>query len=115
MNKYKFKKTWDEMGDGEKLACIRYFPEKAKQDDDWDIRLAAYLELGFTEEAMGQVSLEALQASVQRLIDFANQNRQKIILLTKVGCGIAGFVEDAIKEHFREAPANIIKPKEWYA
>ena len=70
---------------------------------------------GKIAEAMGQVSLEALQASVQRLIDFANQNRQKIILLTKVGCGIAGFDEDEIKEHFREAPANIIKPKEWYA
>ena len=67
------------------------------------------------DEAMGQVSQEALQVSAQRLIDFANQNRQKIILLTKVGCGIAGFDEDEIKEHFREAPANIIKPKEWYA
>lgn len=66
------------------------------------------------DEAMGQVSQEALQVSAQRLIDFANQNRQKIILLTKVGCGIAGFDEDEIKEHFREAPANIIKPKEWY-
>ncbi len=66
------------------------------------------------DEAMGQVSLEALQASVQRLIDFANQNRQKTILLTKVGCGIARFVEEEIKKLFLENPANIVKPKEWY-
>ncbi len=35
MKKYKFKKKCDEMINEEKLACIRYFPEEAKQDKDW--------------------------------------------------------------------------------
>ncbi len=51
MNKYKLKKTWDEMTKDEKLFCMLHFPEKAKGDKDWIIRLEAYRALGFTEEA----------------------------------------------------------------
>jgi len=51
MKQYNFKKTWDEMDDEEKLACVTYFPEEAKGDKDSSIRLEAYQALGFTEEA----------------------------------------------------------------
>ena len=51
MKEYKFKKKWDEMTKDEKLVCIRYFPEEAKGDKDWIIRLEAYRKLGYTEEA----------------------------------------------------------------
>jgi hypothetical protein len=47
----------------EKLACISLFPEKAKKDKDWKIRLSAYRALGFDEDAKKdehrQIRLEA--------------------------------------------------------
>ncbi len=33
--------------------------------------------------------------------------------LTKVGCGIAGFDEDYMKQFFRDMPDNVIKPEGW--
>ncbi len=33
--------------------------------------------------------------------------------LTKVGCGIAGFDEDYMKQFFKDMPDNVIKPKGW--
>lgn len=34
-------------------------------------------------------------------------------LLTKVGCDIAGYGEDYMKNLFRDAPKNVVKPKGW--
>jgi hypothetical protein len=34
-------------------------------------------------------------------------------VLTKVGCGIAGFTEDEIRPLFKNAPANVILPEDW--
>lgn len=65
------------------------------------------------DESMQKVTEEQLKESVKRLIDFAHNKSSNIILLTKVGCGIAGFDEDEIKEYFKDLPANIIKPKGW--
>lgn len=33
--------------------------------------------------------------------------------LTKVGCGIAGFTEDYMKQFFKNTPSNVIKPAGW--
>ena len=65
------------------------------------------------DKDMHQVTEIQLQQSVQKLISFANNSTGSIILLTKVGCGIAGFKEKDIKEYFKDLPANIIKPKGW--
>lgn len=34
-------------------------------------------------------------------------------LLTKVGCGLANYSEDYMKNLFRDAPSNVVKPKGW--
>ena len=61
MRQYKFRKTWDEMSDEEKLTCITYFPKEAKQDKDRFIRLKAYRALGYTEEAKQDESWDIRQ------------------------------------------------------
>ncbi len=38
---------------------------------------------------------------------------KSIFLLTKVGCGLAGYVENDMKRLFQSPPTNIIKPKDW--
>lgn len=42
----------------EKLACISLYPEEAKKDEDWYIRLETYRALGFTEEALKDENLD---------------------------------------------------------
>ncbi len=52
-------------------------------------------------------------ASKQKLFRIAEENPDKEFLLTKVGCGIAGYDEDWVKTCFYGAPKNIIKPEDW--
>ncbi len=51
--------------------------------------------------------------SARKLSNCANDNPNKVFLLTKVGCGIAGFSEDYMKSLFTGMPNNVVKPKEW--
>jgi hypothetical protein len=62
---------------------------------------------------MNKLGIEDLKIHVQNLFKCANENCGKIFLLTKVGCGIAGYDEKFMIDLFRNSPANIIKPKNW--
>lgn len=55
----------------------------------------------------------ALEAARDRLYATARALPEKEFLLTKVGCGIAGYPEEDMKALFTNAPDNIIKPEEW--
>lgn len=67
------------------------------------------------DKNMNKRSINNLKQSVDRLIICANKHRTKTFLLTKVGCGIAGFDENEMKQLFDrpDMPANIIKPVGW--
>jgi hypothetical protein len=56
---------------------------------------------------------EELKESVNKLWLCCVENCDKQLLLTKVGCGIAGFSEEYIKSLFELFPNNLIKPKDW--
>ena len=58
-------------------------------------------------------SVEEIKPFVEQFIQTANLLPARTFLLTKVGCGIAGFSEDEIKPLFDDAPANVIKPEGW--
>jgi len=60
-----------------------------------------------------KVSRASLEASRDRLFAAALQHPDKTFLLTKVGCGIAGFTEDEIRPLFTSAPANVVLPEDW--
>ena len=60
-----------------------------------------------------KVSRGSLEASRDRFFATARQHPDKTFLLTKVGCGIAGFTEDEIRPLFENAPANVILPEDW--
>jgi hypothetical protein len=60
-----------------------------------------------------KVSRASLETSRDRFFATARHNPEKTFLLTKVGCGIAGFTEDEIRPLFRGAPANVILPEDW--
>jgi len=58
-------------------------------------------------------SRNKLRTSVYKLYLTCKQNPEKQFLLTKVGCGIAGFSEEYMKKLFRNAPSNLLKPENW--
>jgi hypothetical protein len=56
--------------------------------------------------------------AIGRFITFAVDHPQSTFLLTKVGCGIAGYAEPEVIAMFRQAtpngwPANLIPPEGW--
>jgi hypothetical protein len=58
---------------------------------------------------------EELIYSIINLIMCAKIKKNKVFLLTKVGCGIAGYKEEYIKTLFnnKDLPKNIILPRGW--
>ena len=66
------------------------------------------------DNKMKKVSKKALEESKEKLYQCAIDNPQKEFLVTKVGCGIAGFKEEEIKQVFKgDKPKNIVLPKGW--
>lgn len=57
--------------------------------------------------------VRGLEAARDRLAATARALPEKTFLLTKVGCGIAGYDEDEIKALFSDMPSNIVKPLGW--
>jgi hypothetical protein len=68
------------------------------------------------DKNMKKVSDGEFKNSIQKLINSANENTTKIFLVTKVGCGIAGFTEEKVKAMFKtfkgKLSANLILPWE---
>jgi len=60
-----------------------------------------------------KVSDERLKREVFRLYNTCECNPDKEFLLTKVGCGIAGFEEGYIKSLFTNPPKNLVLPDDW--
>ena len=60
-----------------------------------------------------KVSNTRLHASRLKLYECAERHPDKEFLLTKVGCGIAGFPEEKMRKLFANAPKNITKPRGW--
>ena len=62
-----------------------------------------------------QGGVETIKPYVDEFIAFAKNNPNLVFLVTKIGCGIAGFTEQEIAPLFREAMNvdNIVLPKEF--
>ena len=54
-----------------------------------------------------------LYESSSKFIVCAVSNPHLIFLLTKVGCGLAGYTENYMKTFFTDTPTNVIKPEGW--
>lgn len=62
-----------------------------------------------------QGGVETIKPYVDAFIQFAKKNSQLTFLVTRIGCGIAGFRDDEIAPLFKEALNidNVILPKEF--
>ena len=62
-----------------------------------------------------QGGVETIRPYVDEFIEFAKEHPTLTFLVTRIGCGIAGFTDDEISPLFKEAHEvdNIVLPPNW--
>ena len=62
-----------------------------------------------------QGGVETIRPYVDEFIQFAGQHPELMFLVTRIGCGIAGFTDDEISPLFEKAHdvENIVLPPGW--
>ena len=65
------------------------------------------------DERLMRLSRADLVGSVMLLYDCCNRHPDKLFLLTKVGCGLAGYPEEYMRSLFIDPPENLILPEDW--
>lgn len=50
---------------------------------------------------------------VNQFIEFANTHREMTFMVTRIGCGLAGYTDIQIAPLFKDAPDNCVLPNEW--
>jgi hypothetical protein len=70
----------------------------------------AFPTLGYSYEPL---TPDKLREARDRFYREARFYSDKTFLLTKVGCGIAGYPEQEMRRLFRRSPRNIVKPAGW--
>lgn len=58
-------------------------------------------------------SLKSIRVSVSRFLDYARSNPDLTFLVTKIGCGYAGYRDDDMAPMFVDSPENCILPTDW--
>ena len=63
-----------------------------------------------------QGGVETIRPYVDEFVEFANQHQNMKFLVTRIGCGIAGFNDEDIAPLFRKAlpVSNIYLPQKFY-
>lgn len=59
------------------------------------------------------LDLEIIEQFAMDFIDYALDHPELTFLLTKIGCGLAGYSEKDIAPMFSVVPGNVIKPEGW--
>lgn len=62
-----------------------------------------------------QGGVETIKPYIDEFIDFARQHPELTFLVTRIGCGIAGFRDEEIAPLFAEAHqlSNVVLPPNW--
>jgi len=60
-------------------------------------------------------SLDEIKISVDTFLKFAYDNPTMEFMVTRIGCGLAGYKDEQIGPMFKGAPSNCILPPEWKA
>lgn len=65
------------------------------------------------DERIRTLPLDEIAKHVETFLAFARDNPEMKFQLTPIGCGLAGYKPHQIAPMFRDAPENVIKPKEF--
>lgn len=59
------------------------------------------------------LALSTIQSYILEFLDYARKNPGLSFFVTRVGCGLAGYVDEQIAPMFKGYPENCIMPEEW--
>ena len=57
--------------------------------------------------------LAKIEQSVDKFLAYAAEHPEFTFLVTRIGCGYAGYTDADIAPMFKGAPGNCVLPKEW--
>jgi len=57
--------------------------------------------------------LSVINGYVEDFLEYARDNPHELFLVTKIGCGLAGYTSEQIAPMFRSATTNCIFDTEW--
>jgi len=57
--------------------------------------------------------IHAIKKYVDQFIEFANRHQEMTFMVTRIGCGLAGYTDIQIAPLFKDAPDNCVLPAEW--
>jgi hypothetical protein len=63
--------------------------------------------------ARRQMPLDGIQAAVERFIAYATSESDEEFLITRIGCGLAGYEDEEIAPMFIGVPDNCVLPPRW--
>lgn len=58
-------------------------------------------------------SLGSIEMAVESFLRYAVRNSDLTFLVTRIGCGLAGYTDEAIAPMFKNAPDNCELPEGW--
>lgn len=65
------------------------------------------------DEHLNVLPLEVIKNFVDDFLDYADKNRSTMFMVTRIGCGLAGYTDEEIGPMFANAKWNCVLPKEW--
>ena len=65
------------------------------------------------DEHLRSLPLEEIKTYVDQFLSYAEYHPELDFIVTRVGCGLAGYTDDEIKPMFNAAPNNCHLPEEW--
>jgi hypothetical protein len=97
-------------GKGAALTALRHWGAKHGQGFG---RAGNSFAIPTKDARLRPLPLEAIRRYVADFIDYAKGHQELSFLVTRVGCGLAGYSDDDIKPMFVDAPRNCRLPDEW--
>lgn len=59
------------------------------------------------------LTIDVIECYVNAFIDYADENSHLEFLVTRIGCGLAGYQDSEIAPLFKSVPYNCVMPPEW--
>ena len=65
------------------------------------------------DEHLRTLLLDRIRKHVSRFLEFAYHRQDMQFVITRIGCGLAGYTDAQIAPMFTNAPSNCLLPDEW--
>ena len=67
------------------------------------------------DKSIRTLPLNEIKGYVDEFIEFARNSPDMKFLVTRIGCGLAGYQDKDIAPMFKDAPSNCVLPESWVA